>query len=46
MMSLTRWLIARSRMDEAKEILYQAAKKNGKNIEKDQIILQVQPQHN
>jgi len=38
-----RWLIARSRMDEAKEILYQAAKKNGKNIEKDQIILQAPP---
>ena len=28
-------------MDEAKEILYKAAKRNGKHIEKEQIVLTV-----
>jgi len=34
-----RWLIARSRMDEAKKILSEASKKNGKPVEPEQIQL-------
>merc|ERR1719369_1082179 len=34
-----RWLIARSRMDEAKKVLSDASKKNGKPLEPEQIIL-------
>jgi len=34
-----RWLIARDRIDEAKEVLYSAAKRNNLNIEKEQIVL-------
>jgi len=34
-----RWLIARSRMDEAKKILSDASKKNGKPVEPEQIVL-------
>jgi len=34
-----RWLIARDRTEEAKEILYNAAKRNKLNIEKEQIVL-------
>jgi len=34
-----RWLVARSRMDEAKKILSDASKKNGKPVEPEQIVL-------
>merc|ERR1719357_2057500 len=34
-----RWLIARSHMDEAKKVLSDASKKNGKPIEPEQIVL-------
>jgi len=34
-----RWLIARSRTDEARKILAQAAKKNGRNVIEEEIVL-------
>ena len=34
-----RWLIARSRMDEAKQILSDASKKNGRGVEPEEIVL-------
>ena len=34
-----RWLIARSRMEEAKKILSDASKKNGRGVEPEQIVL-------
>jgi len=34
-----RWLVARSRMDEAKQVLSDASKKNGKYVAPDQIML-------
>jgi len=34
-----RWLVARGRMDEARAVLSQASKKNGKPLEPEQIIL-------
>ena len=34
-----RWLIARSRMEEAKKILSEASKKNGRPVEPEQIVL-------
>jgi len=39
-----RWLIARDRTDEAREVLYNAAKRNGKDIQKEDIVLQRPPQ--
>ncbi|XP_023345766.1 solute carrier family 22 member 7 [Eurytemora carolleeae] len=37
-----RWLIAKSRTDEAKKILFSAAKRNGKDIKEEDIVLKVQ----
>ena len=37
----SRWLIARDRTEEAKEILYSAAKRNKLDIEKEMIVLKV-----
>lgn len=34
-----RWLIARSRMDEARKVLAQASKRNGKEVDEDKIVL-------
>merc|ERR1719429_726853 len=34
-----RWLIARSRMEEAKKILSEVSKKNGRPVEPEQIVL-------